>query len=277
MTRTAPSSARTPTTTSTTTATTTATSARSADSSAVCCRICSDAGRDVRFRATIGRSSSPRRPRVVTSVSARTLGDLLASRAAERPDDEAIVFPAERHTYAELAARATDAARGLLGLGVGPGDRVGILLPASADLLAVLFGATTIGAVAVPVNARFTAGEVAGLVRHSGHGRAGHRRRGPGAGGHAGAAARRRARGPAGRAGRDRRRRRVRGGVGARAGHRGDRLHVRDDGGAEGRDALPRGAHPAPGRHRRADGADAATTASGRRSRCSTEAASRSR
>jgi fatty-acyl-CoA synthase len=105
---------------------------------------------------------------VVTSASARTLGDLLATRAAERPEDEAVVFPWQRHTYAQLAARATDAARGLLGLGVRPGDRVGILLPASADLLAVLFGATTIGAVAVPVNARFTAPEVAGLVRHSG-------------------------------------------------------------------------------------------------------------
>ena len=103
-----------------------------------------------------------------TSASACTLGDLLDLRAAERPDAEAVVFPGERHTYAQLAARARGMARGLLGRGVRPGDRVGILLPASADLLAVLFGAAMAGAVAVPVNARFTAGEVAGLVRHSG-------------------------------------------------------------------------------------------------------------
>ncbi len=105
---------------------------------------------------------------MLTSASACTLGDLLDRRAAEWPDAEALVFPDRRYTYAELADRAWAAARGLLGLGVQPGDRVGILLPASADLLAVLFGATTIGAIAVPVNARFTTGEVGGLARHSG-------------------------------------------------------------------------------------------------------------
>ncbi|MDQ4117621.1 MAG: AMP-binding protein, partial [Actinomycetota bacterium] len=102
------------------------------------------------------------------SVSATTLGDLLDRRAAERPDADAVVFPDGRWSYAALAARTRALARGLLGRGTRPGDRVGILLPASADLLATLFAAAEVGAVAVPVNARFTAGEVAGLVRHSG-------------------------------------------------------------------------------------------------------------
>jgi fatty-acyl-CoA synthase len=105
---------------------------------------------------------------VRTFISATTLGDLLDRRAAARPDADAVVFPDGRRTYAELAARAQRIARGLLGLGVRSGDRVGILLPASADLLAVLFAAAKVGAVAVPVNARFKAGEVAQLVVHSG-------------------------------------------------------------------------------------------------------------
>lgn len=101
-------------------------------------------------------------------MPATTLGELLERRAAERPDAEAVVFPDGATTYAELTARADRFARGLTGLGVGRGDRVGILLPASADLLAVLIGATRIGAVAVPVNARFKAVELGGIVVHSG-------------------------------------------------------------------------------------------------------------
>jgi fatty-acyl-CoA synthase len=101
-------------------------------------------------------------------VQATTLGDLLDRQAAERPDAEALVFPGERVTFAQLADRAQVCARGLLALGVRRGDRVGVLLPASVDLLAVLFGAAKIGAIAVPVNARFKSVELRQIVLHSG-------------------------------------------------------------------------------------------------------------
>ena len=101
-------------------------------------------------------------------MPATTLGELLERRTAERPGAEAVVFPDRATTYAELAERTRRFARGLAGLGVGKGDRVGILLPASADLLAVLIGATHLGAIAVPINARFRAVELAGIVVHSG-------------------------------------------------------------------------------------------------------------
>ncbi len=97
-----------------------------------------------------------------------TLGDLLDERAETRGDDEAVVFPDHRVTYRELGERARLMARVLLGLGVEPGERVGILLPASIDLLAVLFGAATIGAVAVPVNARYKAAELRHVITNSG-------------------------------------------------------------------------------------------------------------
>ncbi|GAA0935489.1 class I adenylate-forming enzyme family protein [Pseudonocardia zijingensis] len=101
-------------------------------------------------------------------IEATTLGDLLDRRATERPDADAVVFPDARASYAELAARAQRFARRLAGFGVGPGDRVGILLPASVDLLAALFGAVKLGAIAVPVNARFKNVELAQIVTHSG-------------------------------------------------------------------------------------------------------------
>ena len=101
-------------------------------------------------------------------IEVTTLGDLVDRRAEQRPDDEALVFPDHRATYAELAARVHERARGLAGLGVRRGDRVGILLPASVDLLATLVAATVLGAVAVPVNARFRSTELGQIVAHSG-------------------------------------------------------------------------------------------------------------
>jgi len=101
-------------------------------------------------------------------IAATTLGDLLDRRAAERPGSDAVVFPGTRASYAALAGRAQRLARGLAGLGVRSGDRVGILLPASVDLLALLFAAAKLGAVAVPVNARFRSVELGQIVAHSG-------------------------------------------------------------------------------------------------------------
>ncbi|SFN79233.1 fatty-acyl-CoA synthase [Pseudonocardia ammonioxydans] len=101
-------------------------------------------------------------------IEATTLGDLVERRAAEQPDAEALVFPSERVTYAGLAARATRRARELAGLGVGPGDRVALLLPADADLVATLVGTTMLGAVAVPVNARFRGSEITGVLTTAG-------------------------------------------------------------------------------------------------------------
>jgi fatty-acyl-CoA synthase len=101
-------------------------------------------------------------------IAPTTLGDLVDRYAAEHPRDEALVFPDGRATFAELAAMAQRYSRRLLGLGVGRGDRVGTLLPASLDLVAALIGAAKIGAVAVPVNARFRAVELRQIVLHSG-------------------------------------------------------------------------------------------------------------
>ncbi|MEV6902656.1 AMP-binding protein [Amycolatopsis sp. NPDC051372] len=104
----------------------------------------------------------------VRPVAATTLGDLVRRRGLAHPDREALVFPAERATYGALAGRVREFTRALLGLGVQPGERVGILLPASVDLLAMLVAATEAGAIAVPVNARFKSVELEGIITHSG-------------------------------------------------------------------------------------------------------------
>lgn len=96
---------------------------------------------------------------------ARTLGDLLLASAARWPDSEALVFPGERLSYAELARRAWGVARSLAALGVEPRQNVGILMTNSPEFVVSLFGIAMLGAVAVPINARYRATELAFLVR----------------------------------------------------------------------------------------------------------------
>ncbi len=97
-----------------------------------------------------------------------TLGDLIDQRAAEHPEREAVVFPDARHTYADLAARATDIAKGLIAAGVEPGDRVGYFMHETIDTLATLLAAAKIGAITAPLNARFKPVELSQVVVHAG-------------------------------------------------------------------------------------------------------------
>ena len=80
--------------------------------------------------------------------AARTQPDLVALRA----DDGAL-------TYAELHEAATLAAQRLSALGVRPGDRVGIALPARRAFAETLHGCLLLGAAAVPVDLCLKAAE----------------------------------------------------------------------------------------------------------------------
>ncbi len=77
------------------------------------------------------------------------------------------MFPDESAGYADLARRADWFARGLIGLGIGRGDTVGFLLGEEVDTLACLFGAAKIGALPVPVNARFKGFELTQVLGQS--------------------------------------------------------------------------------------------------------------
>jgi fatty-acyl-CoA synthase len=98
-------------------------------------------------------------------IEATTIGDLL-DRAASECDGDAVVLPDERASYPELAAMTDRCARSLRGLGVAPGDKVGILMPNCLDFVVTLIGAAKLGAVAVPINGRFKATELGHVVTH---------------------------------------------------------------------------------------------------------------
>ena len=92
------------------------------------------------------------------------LADLLDRQAQLTPDKTALVLPDDRVTYGQLATRAQYYGRALVSLGVRPGDTIGILLPAMADFVAIMFGALKVGAVPVLMNARFKARELRHVV-----------------------------------------------------------------------------------------------------------------
>ncbi|MEV0388557.1 amino acid adenylation domain-containing protein [Nonomuraea sp. NPDC050643] len=72
-------------------------------------------------------------------------------QAAATPGAVAVVDPSGELTYAELAARVNAVAAHLAGLGCGPGQRVGVMLGHSADLLVALLAVLKTGAAYVPL------------------------------------------------------------------------------------------------------------------------------
>ncbi|MCX4093065.1 non-ribosomal peptide synthetase [Nocardia sp. alder85J] len=85
-------------------------------------------------------------------VPAATLAGLFARQAAATPDAPALVFEAERLSYADFAARVHRTARHLISLGVGPETRVALAMRRSPDLLAGLYAVVAAGAAYVPVD-----------------------------------------------------------------------------------------------------------------------------
>ncbi len=76
------------------------------------------------------------------------------------PDAPALIHEGTNVSYAELGARVERAAAKLSGRGVGPGDRVAIVLPNAPSFVEAYFGALRLGAVVVPVNVLLRPAEI---------------------------------------------------------------------------------------------------------------------
>ncbi|EFG04760.1 long-chain-fatty-acid--CoA ligase [Streptomyces clavuligerus] len=98
------------------------------------------------------------------TLSAATV---LADTAGRRPDHPALVAGAERITYHELWRSARRYAAVLREEGVGPGDRVALLLPNTPDFPRAYYGALALGATVVPVNALLKADEISFVLKDS--------------------------------------------------------------------------------------------------------------
>ncbi|TCK27586.1 long-chain-fatty-acid--CoA ligase [Pseudonocardia endophytica] len=84
----------------------------------------------------------------------------LVETAASRPDGAALLVGDETVTYRELLERAAAVADLLVGSGVGPGDRVGLVSPNVPAFPAAFYGALLAGCAVVPMNPLLTGREV---------------------------------------------------------------------------------------------------------------------
>ncbi|MET9107459.1 long-chain-fatty-acid--CoA ligase [Streptomyces zhihengii] len=96
-----------------------------------------------------------------------SVATILRESAARHPDRTAVVDGDVRIGYPELWSDALRFAARLRAHGIGPGDRVALLLPNTADFPRAYYGALAAGAVVVPVHALLVADEVAYVLRHS--------------------------------------------------------------------------------------------------------------
>ena len=93
---------------------------------------------------------------------------LLADVAEETPGAPALLHGDRTRSFAELLDAASRVAQGLADLGVAPGDRVALWLPNVPAYPILYFACVRLGAIAVAVNTRYRAVEVADIVGRSG-------------------------------------------------------------------------------------------------------------
>jgi fatty-acyl-CoA synthase len=102
------------------------------------------------------------------SMPAPDVWTLLAQRAEEMPEATALLHGERTISFAELHEQSLRVAQGLADLGVEPGDRVALWLPNVPAYLLLYFACARLGAIAVAVNTRYRAVEVADIVARSG-------------------------------------------------------------------------------------------------------------
>jgi fatty-acyl-CoA synthase len=105
-----------------------------------------------------------------TPLVGETIGENLENTAARFPDRDALVVPFQdvRLTYAEFNAQVDRVARGLLGLGLARGERVGIWSPNNAEWVLVQYATAKIGVVLVNINPAYRTHELQYALDQSG-------------------------------------------------------------------------------------------------------------
>ena len=96
-----------------------------------------------------------------------SLGDLLLRGADHFPDRPVLIFPDDRVTYQQLVDRSYVHARSMVGLGIAPGDYVGVLMANCIEYMELLMACQLVGAVCVPMNARYKPAELAYVVENA--------------------------------------------------------------------------------------------------------------
>jgi fatty-acyl-CoA synthase len=96
-----------------------------------------------------------------------TLGSLPERAARRWGAREALAFQERRWSFDEISAGVDRLARGLIGLGVTPGEKVALWMVNRPEFIEAMFSVIKVGAVLVPVNTRFRTDDVAYVLGQS--------------------------------------------------------------------------------------------------------------
>jgi fatty-acyl-CoA synthase len=96
-----------------------------------------------------------------------TMGTLVDRAAARFGAREALCYEGRRWSFADLKRETDRVAKGLLALGIQPGEKVSLWMPNRPEWIFSLFAVMKIGAILVPINTRFRTDDLEYVVRQS--------------------------------------------------------------------------------------------------------------
>ena len=96
-----------------------------------------------------------------------TMGAIV-DRAADRfGSREALYYEGKHRSFADLKVEADRVAKGLIALGIQPGEKVALWMPNCPEWLFIMFAVMKLGAVLVPINTRFRTTDLEYVVHQS--------------------------------------------------------------------------------------------------------------
>ncbi len=107
-------------------------------------------------------------PHTLAPYPDKTLLDVVAETARQRPGHTMMWFKGNVITYARFQTYVEDVARALAGLGVKKGDRVALLMPNIPQMIICQVAVWKAGGVAVPVNPLFSESELVHTLKDCG-------------------------------------------------------------------------------------------------------------
>jgi fatty-acyl-CoA synthase len=97
----------------------------------------------------------------------RTLGQTTKEAARKWGSREALVFGEQRWTWSEFEESVSAAAKGLMVLGVEPGEKVALWMNNKPEWLFLMYAIAKIGAVLVPLNTRYRSADIQYVLSQS--------------------------------------------------------------------------------------------------------------
>ena len=104
---------------------------------------------------------------MVVQLQRFTLGELIDQAVMRYSSKKALIYEGSVMTYEQLGRNVNHLARGLMELGVAKGDKVGIWMVDNYAWVYSYFAITKIGAIAVPINARYRIHDAKYILSHA--------------------------------------------------------------------------------------------------------------